>query len=549
MHDALVAILVLLGAALALGALAERLRQTAVLGYLLAGTVVGPGVLGWVSSEGSISALAELGAATLLFSIGTEFSMGRLRALGTRTFATGAVQVAVTCAGGMTAGLALGLEWRAAAALGAITSLSSTAVVMRLLVEQRAIDSAHGRLSMGVLLTQDLAVVPLVVMVALLAGGGSAADAASTLARTAGWAVVLVAGYVVLVRWVFPWFLGGRGVARNRDLVAVFAVTCAVGSALGAEAAGLSPALGAFVAGVLLGGSPFAAQVRAEVTPLRTILLTLFFASVGLAGDPAWAWEHRWATLAAVSAIVAGKSLLAFAAARMCRTSPRSAAAAALCLAQIGEFSFVIAEVARDGGLLDGDAHRLVVTSTIGSLALAPFMVTWAQRLSRSVPREPGTGAPGTPQAPGDHAPGQRPDVVIVGFGPAGQRALAQLPPRRRASVAVVDSNPALVAQARQAGAHAHLGDARRTDVLEHAGVRSARVVAVTTADVDVAGHVASLVRHLAPTAMVIARSRYRDTAEDIARQGAHRVVDEESLVGIRLASAIEAALRGPRTG
>ena len=409
---------------------------------------------------------------------------------------------------------------------------------MRLLVERRTVDSAHGRLTMGVLLTQDLLVVPLVVGVTLLAGGGTAGEAASTLGRTAGWALVLVAGYVALVRWVFPSFLGGRGIARNRDLVAVFAVTCAVGSALGAEAAGLSPALGAFVAGVLLGGSPFAAQVRAEVAPLRTILLTLFFASVGLAGDPSWAWDHRWSTIAAVGAIIAGKALLAFAAARSFGASPRIAAAAALCLAQIGEFSFVIAEVARGGGLLDEGAHRLVVTSTIGSLALAPFMVAWAHRLSRGVPR--GAAPRGAPARFAPHAPA----VVIVGFGPAGQQALARLPAHRRGTVSVVDSNPALVAAARQAGAQAHIGDARRTDVLEHAGVRSARAVAITTADVDVVAHVSQLVRHLAPDAEVVARSRYRDTSADIARHGAHRVVDEETLVGTRLASAVEAALR-----
>jgi len=544
MHEGLVAILVLLAAALALGAMAERFRQTSVLGYLLAGTVVGPGVLGWVDAGDGIEALAELGAATLLFSIGTEFSVARLRALGVRTFAVGAAQVAITAAGGTAAGLALGLGLRGAAALGAIASLSSTAVVMRLLVEQRAIDSAHGRLAMGVLLTQDLAVVPLVVAVTLLAGGGSASEAVATLARTAGWAAVLVAAYVALVRWVFPWFLGGRGVARNRDLVAVFSVTCAVGSALGAEAAGLSPALGAFVAGVLLGGSPFAAQVRAEVAPLRTILLTLFFASVGLAGDPAWAWEHRWATLGAVAAIVSGKALLALAAARLVGSSPRVAAATALCLAQIGEFSFVIAEVARDGALLGADAHRLVVTSTIGSLALAPFLMAWAQRVARAVPDRGASHAERVQHPSGE---GHRaPDVVLVGFGPAGQRLLMQLPERRRPGVAVIDSNPALVAQARHAGAQAHLGDARRIDVLEHAGVRGARAVAITTADVDVVAHVTSLVRHAAPTAAIVARSRYRDTAGEIAQRGAHRVIEEETLVGTRLAAAVEAALRAP---
>lgn len=544
MHDVLVATLVLLGAALVLGALAERLRQTAVLGYLVAGTVVGPGVLGWVTPSGSIGALAELGAATLLFSIGTEFSVARLRSLGGRAFGTGVAQVGTTLAVGFGLARLVGLDSAPAFVVGAMLSLSSTAVVARLLVERREIDSAHGRLSMGVLLTQDLAVVPLVVAATLASGSGSAGDAARTLALTAGWAVLLAGGFLVLVRGVFPWFLGGRGMSRNRELVAVFAVVCAVGSALGAAAAGLSPALGAFVAGVLLGGSPFATQVRAEVAPLRTILITLFFAAVGLAGDPGWAWQHLGTSLLAIAAIVVVKAALVFATARALRHPAGTSAAAALCLAQVGEFSFVIAEVARAGGVLEPSLHHLVVTATIGSLAVAPFLVRLAPRLAV---RDEG-GAPAGARPGGE--PMRVPEaVLVVGFGPAGQRTWAELPEHRRATALVIESNPSLVAMATSMGANVHLGNAGRADVLEHAGVHHARVVAVTMADVDVAQHVTSLVRTLAPDAHVVTRSRYTASAADMVRAGAHRAVDEEALVGDRLALEIEAFLRQSARG
>ncbi len=539
MHETLVASLILLGGALVLGALAERLRQTAVLGYLLAGTLVGPGVLGWVRAEAGVSMLAELGAATLLFSIGTEFSVGRLRGLGARTLLLGVLQIVATGAAVMAIARMAGLPGAAAFTTGAVVSLSSTAVVMRLLVEGRALDSVHGRMSMGVLLTQDLAVVPLVVVVTLLAGDATAAHALGELARTTGWAALLVVGFVVLVKWVAPLFLAGRGMARNRELVAVFATVWALGSALGAEAVGLSPALGAFVAGVLLGSSKFATQVRAELAPLRTILITLFFAAVGMAGDPSWAWDHAGRALVVIVGMIAVKAVVAAGAARALGVSPTAALAVGLCLAQIGEFSFVVAQAARAGGIIGEDLHRLLVTSTIGTLALSPFLVSLAQRVARA---RLGSGLSGGPTGEVSAR-----GVVLIGFGKAGHRAFEELPRARRPDVTVIELNPALAELARASGATVHVGDAGRMDVLEHAGVRSARVVAITTADVDAAGHVAALVRTMAPDAFVVVRARYRSVAMDLRRAGAHLVVDEEALVGDRLAAAIEGAMRTVR--
>lgn len=540
MHDALAAILLLLCAALLLGILAERLRQTAVLGYLVAGTVVGPGVLGWVRGGESIDALAELGAATLLFSIGTELSVARLRSLGARTFVAGVLQVAATIGAAMALCMGFGLGARTAFAVGAIVSLSSTAVVMRLLIEQRSLDSSHGRLSLGVLLTQDLAVVPLVIAVTMSAGGGATEGAVTQLARTAGGAVLLVTGFLILVRLAFPRVMRGAAMVRNRELIALLATVCAVGSALGAEAVGLTGALGAFVAGVLLGSSPFAAQVRAEVAPLKTLLLTLFFAAVGLAGDPGWAWANAGVVSGAVVAIACGKALVA---ALVCRLVGRPSVvslATGLCLAQIGEFSFVIAEVARDGGLLEEATHRLIITATIGSLALSPLLVSAARRLSRAHPRDAASDAP-APEA------GNGPRVVLVGYGPAGRRALERLRAAGCARVDVIESNPALAAVAVTDGARTHVGDAGLLEVLEHVGIRDADVVAVTTADLDAVRHVTALVRSIAPRTRIVARARYAATVRDMTVAGADRVVDEESLVGERLAAEVGQFLRpGP---
>lgn len=529
MHDTLAAILLLLSAALVLGMLAERLRQTAVLGYLVAGTVVGPGVLGWVRGGDSIDVLAELGAATLLFSIGTEFSLARLRALGARTFVAGALQVVATAGAATALCMGLGLPVRSAFAVGAIVSLSSTAVVMRLLIEQRSLDSAHGRLSLGVLLTQDLAVVPLVIAVTMVSDGPAQDGAVTQLARTAGGAVLLVTGFLLLVRLVFPRVMRGAAMVRNRELIALFSTVCAVGSALGAEAVGLSGALGAFVAGVLLGSSPFAAQVRAEVAPLKTLLLTLFFAAVGLAGDPAWAWANLGAVSGAVVAVACGKALVAALVCRLVGLPSAVSLAAGLCLAQIGEFSFVIAEVARDGRLVDEGTHRLIVTATIGSLALSPFLVSAARRIARLRP-QPGA----MPTVP---ATEDAPRVVIVGYGPAGRRAMECLRAAGCTRIDVIESNPALAAAAVTDGARTHVGDAGRLDVLEHVGIRDADVVAVTTADLDAVRHVTALVRSIAPRTRIVARARYSSTVRDMAVAGADGVVDEESLVGDRIAA------------
>ena len=534
MHALLVDILVLLSAALALGMGAERLGASAVLGYLVAGTLVGPNMLGFVQANDGIDFLAELGASLLLFTIGTEFSIARLRRLGRRAFIAGVLQVGLTIAAGMGAALAFGLAPGTAFALGAVLALSSTAVVARLLVDARALDSNYGRLSMGILLVQDIAVVPIVLVLAFAESGGDARELAMTAGRTAVFAAIVVLGFLVLVRFVVPRLLGARAMARNRDLSVVLSIVCALGSAIGAEAAGLPPALGAFVAGVLLGGSAFATQIRADVVPLHTLLLTLFFAGIGLAGDPRWAMEHAWLVLAVLAAVLVGKTLIAAGTLRALGIGGATAVAAGAAVAQIGEFSFIVAESAQSKGMLDADFFRLVVTVTVASLALSPLLIAFAGRIARRTDGR-AQGLPAHQPDPHEAAL-DRIEIVLVGYGPAGQAMLEAVPAERRDRVLVIESNPAAWPRITATGAIAMIGDARRRDVLEHARVDDRSTVVVSVSDPTAVAQVAGLVRAVAPGARVIARSRYHGAREEIAAAGAMRVVDEETVVGTRLA-------------
>ncbi|MFH1417633.1 MAG: cation:proton antiporter, partial [Planctomycetota bacterium] len=270
---ALLDVLILLFAALALGALCERLGQSAILGYLLAGTLLGPNALDAMPNHRAVSAIAELGVALLLFTIGLEFSWRRLRNLGPIALAGGTLQVVLT--GAVAAGICsvLGLGGPASVAVGAMIALSSTACVLRVLAGRAEIDSVHGRNALGILLLQDISLIPLVLIITALGGEGSMAQMGWEMGRAIGGAAVLIAVFYVLFNYFVPLVLSTEATARSRELTILLAIVTVVGAAWAAHRVGLSPALGAFVAGMLLAGSPFAIQIRADVASLRTLFV------------------------------------------------------------------------------------------------------------------------------------------------------------------------------------------------------------------------------------------------------------------------------------
>jgi len=545
----LVEIVILLASAMVLGTVAERLKQHAIIGYLIAGMVIGPNVLGLVESRERVEMIAELGVALLLFTIGLEFSFQRMRRLGARPLVAGALQVSGTTAIFFVIALALGFDKLGAVALGLIATMSSTAVVIRLLVDRAAVDTLHGRNAIAVLLVQDVFVVPaIVIMTAMSAGGGLTA-----MGKTIGMSLLYGAGmvvvfYVVLV-YLMPRLLTMRQLSRNRELPVLLAVTTALAATLIAHELHLSPALGAFVAGMILGESPFAVQIRSDVSSLKTLLVTLFFASIGMLGNPVWAGANWYLVLGAAGAILFGKAAIVYLLFRLVRGPRGVALATGLCLAQVGEFSFVLAELARRGELIPAETSKLIVASTILTLIATPYLVTAAPKAALAVQRlrtRKRRLIVDDDEQPAEHHP--EAPIVIIGFGPAGQRVALALLSTAQDRIVVVDANPRNTTAAEGMGLATQIGNATQVDVLEHAGVGHAAGVVVTLPDVDASRQVIELSRQLNPSVTVVARARYHVFRWELELAGAH-VVDEEDQLGLRLAAETRKAMRLGETG
>ncbi|MEE8469639.1 MAG: cation:proton antiporter [Planctomycetota bacterium] len=537
-------ILILLSTALVLGVVCERLRQSPIIGYLAAGILLGPNALQFISSASEVKMLAELGVALLLFTIGLEFSWHRLRRLGAAALGGGAAQVVLTMGLGAATALSFGMSFRTALTIGAIVALSSTAVVLRLLVSRAQIESVHGRHALGILLVQDIAVVPLVLLVTVLASQGSLQQVGLDVFKTLGWASVLVIVLYLLLNRVVPRVLHLESLHRNRDLPILLAIVTGLGSAWGSHQLGLSPALGAFVAGMLLAESPFATQIRADIASIRTVLLTLFFSSIGMLGDPVWFVQNLPAVLALVLAIVAGKAVVIWVVLRLFRLTHTNALAAGICLGQVGEFSFVLAAVGL-GTVISDDLFTLIISATITTLFLTPYLVALAPRISVAIVDRLRTVKLITTASAGDpdDSSPPKPLLIIIGFGPAGQ-AVGQTLEHQAERVRVIDLNPGMIRTAHQLGLSGHIGDARQADVLEHIGITSAAAAVVTIPDPESVRAIVELIRSIAPEVHIIARARYHRYFADLQAAGAHEVIDEEQFVGVRLAARLRRRLR-----
>lgn len=513
-------VVVLLALALAVGLVFERLRLGAMLGYLVAGMFAGPFIAG-----DSIALASEIGVALLLFTIGLETSWGRVRAMGAMAAGGGTVQVLATTGVVLGTCLLVGVDWRTALVLGFIVSMSSTATVLRALQERGEQDSLHGKAALGVLLLQDGAVVPTVLITTLLGAGGTAAQLAEGLSMAAIRAVLLTFGLILIGGRLLPKLLGSEVLSRNRELPILLVVCACLGSTIAAHFAGLSPALGAFVAGMILADSPLVAQMRSDIGPLRAVLVTLFFVSVGMQADLPWLVEpfNFGRVLGLVGFIVVGKALIVMLVLRLFGAARSTAVAAALCLAQIGEFAFVLAGVARKNLLFSEDLFLVVAMTALFTLLLTPWLVAAARRAGKAV----GRGEPG----PGGAAAPHEPHVLLVGYGPAGLEVVQQLQ-EAEIQITVISVNPHGAQQAAAAGLRAYVGDASSAEVLHHAGIDSAIAAVITIPDHVAAAEIMAELRAIRPGMPVIARARYHRHAERMRISEEETIVDEEEAVG-----------------
>lgn len=535
-------IVIVLGGAAVLGIVCERLRLGSVIGYLLAGVIVGPSVLGFVRSGEVIDMIAEIGVSLLLFTIGLEFSWKQLVRFGGRAVIAGFIAIGSIILVSVLVGVSLGADWRTAFVIGAAASLSSTAIVLRILRDKNDLDSVHGRFAVAVLLTQDIAIVPLVLVVSFVSTRGG--DLASTLGVAVFNTLALVVALLLFVLFVLPKLLNEKVIARNREIPILIACSTAVGATWTAHALGLSPALGAFFAGLMLAEGKFAEQMRADVMPLRTLFLTVFFVSVGLFADLAWMADNALLVIGTTVAFMFAKTVVSYLAMRPFQPSIVECMATALAIAQVGEFSFLLLAIGQAGGLIESDVFKLATSVVLLTLFLTPFLAGDSRRVALKIVK---LFVPKRKLAQAERKSGRRGKrgghVIVVGYGAAGS-ATAVMLRDNGVSVTVLEIHPGLVREAEGCGIDAMVGDGTQGSILEHAGIDAAKAVVVAVPDTQVARAIVSQSKHLAPSVPVFARSRYHIFADQLHVVGADFVVDEEQAVGDLLGTQVSTYLR-----
>jgi monovalent cation:H+ antiporter-2, CPA2 family len=522
-------IALILVAALLGGLVARRLGLPLILGYILAGVAVGPNTGGpTVSSVHDIELLAEIGVALLLFTIGLHFPLDELAPVRRVALFGTAAQMALTIAFGYGLGRLLGFGWQEAAWFGALLSLSSTAVVLKSLSEQGVMGTLSSRVIIGMLVAQDLAVVPLIIVLPEL---GSLGQGLSELGVAALRAAAFVAVMVVFGRRVLPWLMARVAAWNSRELFLISVVAIGLGVGYATYLFGLSFAFGAFVAGLVLSQSDYSHQALADVEPLRDVFAMLFFVSVGMLLDPAFLIQNAGTVALVVALVFAVKGLVFAGVVRAFGYGNIIPFAVGLGLFQVGEFSFVIARVGVEEGAISESSYSIVLSTAVITMSLTPFAMRLAPllygRWRERFPKEAMSTFNLPERGLGDH-------VVIAGYGRVGS-FVARLLARLDQPFAVVDPNPGRADEARDSGYPVVYGDAGAEPVLEAAGVRRARLVIVTVPDPVGARLVVERARSINPNVHVVARTTTVEQLEELGRLGVYEAVHPESEAGLEL--------------
>ena len=542
MESLLGIIVVLLVVSVGTVAAARALKLPPLVGYLVVGLLLGPHALALAPDTDVTRWLAEIGVVFLMFSIGLEFSLPKLRAMRSLVFGLGGLQVGFTVLAVVAAVLLTqdlhGMGWQAGVALGGAMAMSSTAMVMRLASDRGEIESAHGRPVVGVLLFQDLAVVPLLVLIPALAGIG--ADGGQGLTTALGLAFgksVLVLAIALLIgqRVVRPWLtLVAR--RKSQELFTLNVLLMTLGLAWITEHAGLSLALGAFLAGMLISETEFRYQVEADVKPYRDVLMGLFFISVGMLLD----FEvvaQQWALIAA---LVVGPMIFKFALisalAKVFRVANGPSLKTGLWLCQAGEFGFVLLDPAGLSGIVPAEILQPIQAAMVISMLLAPFIIERSDGWILRVVRNEWLARSLELHRIAAQTMGSDRHVIVCGFGRCGQN-LAQMLDGEKVPYVALDLDPQRTREAAAAGQSVVFGDAARKETLVAAGIHRANTLVITYADRVSAIHVIHAARHLAPALPIVVRSRDDGDLDSLRAAGATEVIPEVVEGSLMLAS------------
>ena len=529
----LLGVVTLLGAAVVAVPLFKRLGLGSVLGYLAAGLAIGPFALGLVSDAQTIIHVAELGVVMFLFVVGLEMKPSHLWELRTQIFGLGSLQV-LACALLLTGvGMLFGFSWQVSFVSAAGFVLTSTAIVMQVLTERGDILAPRGQRIVSILLLEDLLIVPLLAVVAFLAPPDAQLAVSAPLWQRIGSAALALALLVAAGLWLLNPLFQVLARARAREVMTTAALLVVLGAALLMEQGGLSMALGAFVAGVLLSESTFRHQLEADIEPFRGLLLGLFFLGVGMSLDLAAVARHWPLITAGVLALMAAKALCVYAVARLARTSRADALDRALLMAQGGEFAFVLFAEALKLKVIDATVNANMTAVVVLSMALTPLILAAHKRWARP----PAVSLDGV-EAPHDLTS----SVLVIGFGRVGQIA-SQGPLARGAELSIIDNDPDMIRGATPYGFKVHYGDGARADVLHAAGAHLAQAILVCVDDKAAATRIVENARRECPQSRLIVRAFDREHALELVKLGADTVIRETFESALQMGRAATQAL------
>ncbi|TWU08009.1 cation:proton antiporter domain-containing protein [Stieleria varia] len=522
-HD----LMIILSAGLTAALICRRLNVSILIGYLLVGAIIGRGVSGWVQDEGhQLAHFAEVGVFFLLFSIGIEFSIDDLKRLGTSFVIGGATQMLLV-AGPVAAVLTWrGFTWQSAVLMASAFAFSSTVLVFRALTEFGHAQRSHGRRAIGILLFQDAALVPLLLMIPLLTGGEDTAGPVAFVSLAAislAFIISIIGIRYLLAEWIIPMFAN----YRSSELVVLFTIVSLGGVTLAAYAVGLPAAAGAFAAGLIFNGNRWSHQIDALVLPFRETFAAVFFVGLGLIFDPRLLLSEPQLILVIVPVIILLKAVTAAIALKLTGLPTRQAFGMGIGLAHVGEFAFVLVLLGVDSGVLSETDYHRVVAIAIGTLVLTPTLIKFGLRLQHS-DREEERGSNGPLQQ------NDRCQAIVIGAGPIGRSIGSQLETLGN-DVCMVDLSPINLHSFAQQGFRTVAGDATDEAILVSAGVTEAALVVVCIPDDGAATRIVKAVRHLNADCRVLVRCRYQDSVKKLRKTGASDIVTEESEAAIAL--------------
>ena len=549
-HTVLSDLLVIFVISIAVVFLFHQFRLPSIAGFLVAGSLIGPYGLNLISDLEVVQVLAEIGVILLLFTIGIEFSLANLTASRRLLLISAPLQVLGVLLLATGVGVLIGLPYRQAIFWGFLFSLSSTVIVMKALADSGESDSIHGRATIGILIFQDLAVVPMMLMIPLLAGPaeGGMTEMLVALAESA----VLV-GLIVVAAWfLVPKLLEQIVRSRSRELFLLTIIVLCLGIAWLTSMSGLSLALGAFIAGLVISESEYSHQAMAEVLPFRDSFNSLFFVSIGMLMDFRVLLSHPMLILGLIGAVLLVKFITSAGAMLAIGLPPRSVILAGIALAQVGEFSFILALEGQKAGLFIGEAYQVFLAVSVLTMAITPFLIQWAphvarraeafQRLYRWFPGRTTTHVAHTMTGHlkiKDH-------VIVGGYGLNG-RNLTRVLEETEIPYLALDLDGETVRLESQSGVHIYYGDITNPRVLRHVRIEDARVLVVAISDPFSARRAVQIARGLNPALHIIVRTRYLRELDELHQLGADEVVPEEFETSIEIFAMVLRTYKMPQ--